>query len=369
MQETKTIRVAHVIGRMVNGGVEAVVFNYYRNIDKEKYQFDFFYDTDSTVEPLQELIDMGARFYLIPAYKNVKEYSNRLIQLFRENEYQIVHSHMNTLNVFALRAAKKAGVPIRVAHNHSTAGKGETKKNILKYMLRPFATIYPTHLAACSHYAGEWLYGKKREFTVFNNAIDTKKFRYNEEIRLKLRKQLNIESKFVIGHIGRFCYQKNQEFLVDIFNEYIKINPNSILLLIGGGEELDKIKEKVNGLNLTEKVIFTGSVTNAYEYYQTMDIFVLPSRYEGLPVVGVEAQIVGLPCLFSDAMTKETKFTKQSEFINLSKSNDLWIQKIDEYKDITRIDNLELAKSSGFEIKTEAKKLEEYYKNLLNERV
>ncbi|MEG0578161.1 MAG: glycosyltransferase, partial [Bacilli bacterium] len=143
--DNQPIRIAHIIGKMMNGGVEAVVFNYYRNIDKNKFQFDFFYDADSTVQPSLELIEMGAKFYQIPPYQRIISYERELIKLFKLNKYKIVHSHMNTLSIFSLRAAKRAGVPIRIAHNHSTAGKGETKKNIMKYMLRPFAKIYPTH--------------------------------------------------------------------------------------------------------------------------------------------------------------------------------------------------------------------------------
>ncbi len=362
MDTKEPIRIAHVIGQMINGGVEAVVFNYYRHIDKTKYQFDFFYDTDSTMEPSQELIDMGARFYLIPAYKNVGEYTRELIRLFKENDYQIVHSHMNTLSVFTLRAAKKAGVPIRITHNHSTLGKGETKKNIMKYVLRPFAKVYPTHLAACSRYAGEWIYGKNTEFKVFNNAIEVKKYKYDPRVREEYRNKLGLTDEFVIGHIGRFCYQKNQSFLVDIFAEYQKVNPKSKLLLIGDGEDLEMVRQKVQKLNLQEKVIFLGSITDAYRYYQVMDVFVLPSRYEGLPVVGVESQIAGLSCLFSNAMTKDTKFSPSALFIDKDSTVSEWIMRIEDSKGNSRMTDEEVMLKSGFDIRYEVGKLEQYYK-------
>lgn len=245
-------RVAQVVGKMVNGGVEAVVMNYFRHIDRSKIQFDFIVDEDSTYIARDEIERLGGRIYIVPPYQKLNKYIPALIKLFRENQYEIVHSHINTLSVFPLYAAKKAGVPIRIAHNHSTAAPGEWKKNILKYTLRPFAKVYATHYAACSRYAGEWLFGKKSmergEVTIFNNAIDLDKFKYNENVRKEVRKELGLEGKFVIGHVGRFCFQKNQEYLIDIFEEVYKQNPNTVLLLVGDGPDRKKIEERVRKL-------------------------------------------------------------------------------------------------------------------------
>ena len=247
------IRIAQIVGKMNNGGVEAVVMNYYRHIDREKVQFDFIVDEDSTVIPKDEIESLGGRVFIVPPYQKLNKYIPALIKLFKENQYKIVHSHINTLSVFPLFAAKRAGVPVRIAHNHSTAAKGETKKNILKYMLRPFAKVYATHYAACSVYAAEWLFGKKTvaegKVTIFNNAIDLDKFKFDENIRNEVRKELGIEDKFVIGHVGRFCYQKNQEFLIDVFAEVYKQDPNAVLLLIGDGEDRKTIEEKIQKLS------------------------------------------------------------------------------------------------------------------------
>ena len=248
----RPIRIAQVVGKMVNGGVEAVVMNYYRNIDRSQVQFDFIVDEDSTYIPREEIENLGGRIYIVPPYQKINKYIPALIKLFKENKYKIVHSHINTLSVFPLYAAKKAGVPVRIAHNHSTAAPGEWKKNILKYTLRPFAKVYATHYAACSEYAGEWLFGKKSmqrgEVTIFNNAIDLDKFKYDENVRNEVRKELGLENKFVIGHVGRFCYQKNQEFLIDVFEEVYKQDPNAALLLVGDGPDRKKIEEKVKKL-------------------------------------------------------------------------------------------------------------------------
>ena len=247
------LRIAQIMGKMVNGGVEAVIMNYYRNIDRSKVQFDFIVDSDSTFIPREEIESLGGRIYIVPPYQNIRKYIPALVKLFKQNKYQIVHSNINTLSVFPLFAAKKAGVPVRIAHNLSTAAKGETKKNILKYILRPFSKVFATHYVACSEYAGEWLFGKKAmksgKVTIFNNAIDLNKFKFDEKVRNEVRKELGIEDKFVIGHVGRLCFQKNQEFLIDVFEEVHRRNPNSVLLLIGDGEDREKIKRKIKNLS------------------------------------------------------------------------------------------------------------------------
>ncbi len=367
MNKKEPVRIAHVIGQMVNGGVEAVVFNYYRRIDKSKYQFDFFYDTDSTLSPPQDLIDMGARFYLIPAYSNPMPYMKALTQLFKENKYNIVHSHMNSVSVFVMRSAKKAGVPIRLAHSHSTAAKGETKKNIIKYMLRPFSKTYPTYLAACSVFAGEWLFGKKAKFEVFNNAIEIEKFKFDEEIRNELRNKLDLSNKFVIGHVGRFCYQKNQEFLVDVFKEYSLINDEAVLMLVGDGENMEMIKEQVNKLNLNDKVKFIGSVTDVYRYYQAMDMFLFPSRFEGLGMVAIEAQVSGMNVICSSDVPKEAQITDKIKFISLSEDAKNWASQIVDDREIKRETDNEKVDNSGYCIETEVLKLENRYDKLLSE--
>jgi len=312
MDSNKPIRVAHIIGKWLGGGVEAVVMNYYRHIDRSKFQFDFFCDSDSTNIPYEEIESLGGKVYLIPPYQKVSSYQKELTKILKENNYKIVHSHINTLSIFPLRAAKKAGVPIRIAHSHSTTNKQEWKKNILKQILRPFSKMYATHYMCCSELAGRWLFGNKEydkgNVYLLNNAIDIDKFKYNKVIRDRIRKEYNIsKDTLVVGHIGRFVKQKNHEYLIDIYNEIYKQNKNSILLLAGQGPLMDSIKTKVKELNLSNNVKFLGQINNPNELYQAMDVFVLPSLYEGLPVVGVEAQSSGLLCILSTSMTKETK--------------------------------------------------------------
>ena len=268
-------------------GVESVVMNYYRNIDKSKVQFHFICDEDSTDIPYEEIEKLGGKVIIVPPYQKLFKYQKELYKIFKENSYKIVHSHINALSVFPLRVAKKAGVPIRIAHSHSTSNKKEWKKNIVKNILRPFSKVYANHFFACTKHAGEWLFGKKiierKELNVINNAIDLKKFEFNEKTREDLRKELGIkEDTMVIGHIGRFMKQKNHDFLIDVFNELIKKNENSILMLIGQGPLLNDMKQKVRDLKIEDKVKFIGQVTDVEKYYNIMDIFLFPSIYEGL---------------------------------------------------------------------------------------
>lgn len=178
----KPIRIAMIMGKMLGGGVEAVVLNYYRHIDKEKFQFDFIIDKNSSVVPDEEIIGLGGRIYLVDSYSNLKQFNKDLKQLFIENNYKIVHSHINTLSVFPLRIAKNCGIPIRIAHNHSVTAPGEYKRNTLKYLLKIFSKVYPTHYLAPTMRTARWLFWgniKKNNLLILNNAIDTKKFRYN----------------------------------------------------------------------------------------------------------------------------------------------------------------------------------------------
>ena len=363
---TEPIRVAQMMTDMNYGGVEMVVMNYYRHIDRTKVQFDFFALEGSAVPQREEIEQLGGRVYIVPKYMHLPEYEKEIIRLFKQNQYKIVHSHMNTLSVFSLWGAKKAGIPNRIAHNHSTAGKGETKKNIIKYALRPFAKIYPTKLCACSQYAGEWLYGKKAEFQVFNNAIDLSRYSYDPQKAAAVRKELGLEDKFVVGHIGRFCYQKNHDFLIDIFNEIHKQRQEGVLLLIGEGELEQDIRNKVMALGLEDSVRFMGKQKDTSKFYQAMNCFVLPSRYEGLPVVGVEAQAAGVPCVMADMVTPETKILESTTFVSPEESAVNWAMAVlESASHYQKKDTSAEMRKAGFDIITEAEKLESFYYELL----
>ncbi len=369
MERSEPIRVAQIIGKWVGGGVESVVMNYYRNIDKTKIQFDFICDEDSTNIPYKEIEQSGGKVILIPPYQKVLKYHNKLKNVLKEGNYKIVHSHINTLSVFSLFAAKCAGVPVRIAHSHSTTNKKEKKKNLLKQVLRPFSKIFATDYMCCSELAGRWLFGNKEyddgNVYLLNNAIDLNKFKYNEKLRRKKRAELNIsDNTLVIGHVGRFVEQKNHRFLIDVFNEVHKQNNNSILLLAGQGPLMEEIKEKVKNLGLEKYVKFLGQRNDIDELYQAFDVFCLPSLYEGLPVVGVEAQATGLLCVFSDDMTKETKVLDTTELLSLDQNPKEWADIIlEEHKNFKRVNTKKEICDKGFDIENEILQIQRYYEN------
>ena len=316
MSQEEPIRVAQVMGKMRGGGVEAVVMNYYRHIDRSKVQFDFLVDSDSTLIPREEIEALGGRVFKIPPYQHVAEYQRELQRLFEQEGWRIVHSHINALSVFPLRAAKKAGVPVRIAHSHSTSGKGEHVKNALKTVLKTQSNRYPTYRFACSKFAGEWLFGKGADFEVVYNAIDLSRFRFNAGARAQARADLGlVGNQFAIGHVGRFTAQKNHAFLIDVFTEVVKRRDDAVLLLVGTGEAGASVKALVDERGLTERVKFMGQRNDVNRLYQAFDAFVLPSLYEGLGLVGVEAQVSGLPCLLSDSITREVDVTGECKFL------------------------------------------------------
>lgn len=366
--DNQPIRVAHVIGKMLAGGVESVVFNYYRQMDKTKVQFDIYYDADSTVLPPQDLLDMGANFIKIPPYQSLFAYLKALKKHFKENNYTIVHSHMNTLSVFALFAAKCAGVPVRIAHNHSVPGKGEFIKNVLKYTLRMGCKWFSTDYFACGEKAGRWMFSDKTfdsgKVKVINNAIDFERFSKDENITQSLKAQLNLEGKLVVGNVGRLTYQKNHDFLIDIFCEIAKLRPESVLLLVGDGELRKELENKVASLELSDKVIFVGKTPTPEHYYPLMDVFVMPSHFEGLPVTSIEAQVNGVASLFADTITKELVISDACLFLSLEDSAKKWAECAIELseKEQSLTDN-----SNKFNIKHTAPDLQNWYINKTNE--
>lgn len=314
------MRVAQVLNRMDSGGIEAVVMNYYRHIDRSRVQFDFYFAEGSTFPQRQELERLGAGIYPVPAYSRPLAYHRALYMAFKQRGYKVAHAHLSTMSVFALLAAWRAGVPVRICHNHSTAAWGEGKKTLLKYLLRPFNKLFATDWFACGEKAGRWMYGdrafEKGKVHVMPNAIETEKFSFDPAARARLREELGIpRAAFVVGHVGRFTYAKNHEFLLQVFALLKQQRPGCKLLLVGEGELEQKVKNKAAELGLQNDVIFTGARSDVAKLYSAMDVFCLPSRYEGFPVVALEAQANGLPFLFSSEITGEAAYTKAAKQI------------------------------------------------------
>ena len=334
MMEKEPVRVLQIIGIVCGGGVEAVIMNYYRHINRNKIQFDFVVDGYEKTALDDEIKSLGGRVYHVEPYKkNIFRYMSQIYHIIRDNHYDIVHSNMNTLSVFSLFPAWLAGAHQRILHNHSTAVRSEGMRSVMKIILRPFAPLFANRYAACSRLAGDWMYGKKMmasgKVTVINNAIDLDEYAFSQELRGKYRHELNIpDDEFVVGHVGRFMYQKNHAFLIDVFREVARQNPKAILMLVGDGELRPEIEKKVAAYNLTDKVRFLGLRKDVKQLYNCMDVFVLPSWYEGLPVVSVEAQANGLICFFSNNVTYESNLTKSTNFLSLESGADVWAKKI-----------------------------------------
>ena len=361
----KPVRVAHVIGKMVGGGVEALVMNYYRHMDRNQVQFDFIIDSDSTVVPAEEIESLGGRLFEVPPYQHLGAYQKALGDLFAEKDYPIVHSHINTLSVFPLRVAKKAGVPIRIAHSHATMGKGETKRNLMKLALRPFANAYPTSRVACSRYAGEWLFGKGADFTVVPNAVELDRFRPDAVIRDEVRAAWGVDDGCcVVGNLGRMESTKNQAFLIETFARMHAEHPDSLLVIAGCGSLRGRLEEKAHDLGLADCVIFPGQVSDVCRLYQGMDVFALPSLYEGFGMAFFEAQVAGVPSVVSNRVSKEVVLTGGCKVLPLEDgveawASDIWAQfQNGNRKDVPR------EVFERFDIDRASKKLEMFYMNL-----
>lgn len=369
------IRILHEVTIMNTGGIETLLMNIYRNIDREKVQFDFMLHRDIEGFYDEEIKSLGGRLYYGMPFNPLKHksYLNSLddVLLEHKNEYKIIHAH-NDFSMFTLRAAKKVGIPIRICHSHNSKPRFDKKKYIFKKYNKIKLKNYTTHMFACSNKAAKWLYGNKAveegRVKLINNGIEPEKFIYNETIRNDIRKQLNIENKYVIGHVGRFDTQKNHKFIIKVFNEVLKSNKDSVLILIGEGGLKEEIKEQANTFGIINNIIFIDATYNVNKYIQGMDLFLFPSLYEGLGIVAIEAQAAGLQCVVADTIPREAFITKNIHALSLKESLENWSKEILKYNNgYERKDTSEIIRKSGYDIKEVAKGLEEFYLSCAND--
>ena len=323
------IRVLQCVNNMHRAGLETMLMNYYRNIDRSEIQFDFLTHRPDRADYDDEIKSMGGKIYYAPRLypHHYPEYFSYMKRFFAEHpEYKIVHSHIDAMSYLPLLAAKGAGIPVRIAHSHNTAVDFDFKYPLKRYfqMKLPSAA---THYCACGQKAGEFLF-RGRHFDVIPNAIDSGRFLFDPVARKRKREELHIEDQIVIGHVGRFSEQKNHGFLLEIFDRVLQLNPASVLLLIGTGEKEAEMQEKAKKMGLGDRIRFLGSRSDVNELYQAMDVFVMPSLYEGVPVVGIEAQFSGLPCVFSDKVPQEVCFTSNCKTVSLTVGSQRWAEQI-----------------------------------------
>ena len=363
------IRVLHVVTTMNRGGLETMLMNYYRHIDRNVVQFDFLEHRDNESDYDQEILALGGRIFRLPKLNPFSIlYHKKLSAFFRHHqEYKIVHVHQDCLSSIALKAAYQNHVPIRIAHSHN-ASQDQNIKIVVKKALMKSIPRYATQLFACSKEAGDWMFSGS-DYQIVKNAIDTKLFLFNKKKRALIRKNLGIpDSKLVIGHVGRFNYPKNHDFLIDIFYEIQKLNKNSILLLVGIGDLETSIKEKVVRLRLADKVMFMGKRNDVNELMQAMDVFVFPSNYEGLPVTLVEAQASGLPVIKSSNVPDQCALTPLVVSLSLELSASDWAKAIIKIeKGYVRKSTSEYIFKHHFDIENNAEWLQKFYQEKFNE--
>lgn len=352
------------------GGLTGYICQNYRWIDKRKVQFDFLtYDEELAFQ--SEFEKEGARFFTIPRPIHLFSFIKKVNAIIKNNQYELIHFNLSYANIIPVLVAYACGVKIIIIHSHSTAIDSKKVsirffKNIVHKIGRKILKHVCTDFIACSQKAGQWMYTsevlRSGKFHIAKNAIDIGKYRFNREKRVVLRDELGIgNDTFVVGHIGRFSFQKNHEFLIEIFKEIYKRNENSRLILIGKGENEVKIKQMVNMYGLCDKVLFLGYREDIPELMSVMDCFVLPSRFEGLGIVGVEAQAAGLPAFFSTEISKELELTTLSYSLSLNDDPKLWAVKILQVNGKNR-GNFELKLiAEGYDIRTEIGEMLKFY--------
>lgn len=360
-------RIAVVMGKMHSGGKKNLVMEYYRHIDRSKIQFDFICDADSQAIPKDEIEAGGGRVYEIAPYQNIFKNMRDMRRIFKKNAYPVVHAYNSTMNLFPMAAAKQCGIPVRISESLSMAHEGDWK-TILKKLLRPMSKCFANYYMSCGDACGRWQFGDKwfdaGKVDVFKTVINTEFNAFHPEIRERTRKAMGWQDKIIIGHIGRFTYQKNSIRLIEIFAAIAKKEPQAVLCLIGDGELKADMMSKIDELGIASQVRYLGRREDIQQFYNAMDCFLLPSLYEGLPVVGLEAESCGLPVFFSTEVTREANVCELGHFIDLKESEDAWADKIlkatKENMPIRRSHAKEVA-DAGFDSRSEAQRMQDYY--------
>ncbi len=363
------IRILHVVTSMEKGGIENMLMNFYRKTDRNKVQFDFLVHTKEKAEFETEIEALGGKVFRLEQERSVRNffgYMKSLTDFFKSHgEYKIVHSHINSLSVFPLYAAKKAGVPIRIAHSHYAIVK-MSETTLFRQVVKKALPFCANYFFACTPEAGRCLFGKKAvengKVTVIKNGIDCNLFALNEEKRKEMRKMLSFsKSDTVLCHVGRFDKYKNQSFVLEILSALKKRGVNAKLLFLGIGEDFEKVKGLSKTLGLQKNVIFAGVVPNVYDYLQVADVFVFPSIFEGLPLTLVEAQANGLPVFVSSAVSKECDMSKTVQFLPLENGADFWADEIQKAMPFERTDNIEKICKTGYDSAQSAEFLQKFY--------
>lgn len=360
--------ILQIAAHLTIGGAEKVARDIGIYANEKEYEIHYVIFDDDIGEYGKEILDKGCKIFKFrePA-ENYAEYFRELKKLMSQYRYTAVHAHTMFSIGWVMLAAKQMGIPVRVSHAHSAlVDNASFLKRIYESVMRSLILKYSTDLVACGEKAGARLYGEKvykERGTLILNGIDTEKFRFRQQTRDDLRKKLNLQTKFVIGHTGRLVDVKNQSFLIDLMPEILKQKENAVLLLIGDGEDREMLEERVKSLNLEDKVIFAGMITNVEDYLNVMDVFAFPSWYEGMPLSIIEVQSNGLPCVISDTVPRDVFLTDLIKPLSLESEKSLWIETILNSHRTDKTDYPAELKKAGFDAQTAMEKVYSLYEN------
>lgn len=370
------IEILQVVSTLDTGGVETLLLNYYKHIDRSKFHWTFVFPADEIRNigmcemPLKEL---GADIYTLPRrqpnfFKHLLSYYFFIMK--SKHRFDIVHSHLDEMNTFYLGIAMILGIKKRISHCHVAFTKRGFFREFVCFLAKPLLQLTCTHKFACSYSAANFLYGNDKHVFIMKNAIDINHFKYNHIIRDNIRNKYNIDEKdVVIGCVARFFYQKNHQRLINIFSEYFKLNPYSYLVLVGNGPLEHDIRQQIDNLKLGERVIFTGLTKKVGEFLNSFDCFVLPSRFEGLGIVYIESQVNNLHTFATkERVPVEVKISPYMHFISENENDINWAKQINEtitqFKN-NRKETTYFAENAGYEISSAAGVLEKKYCSII----
>jgi glycosyltransferase involved in cell wall biosynthesis len=368
------VYVLHITGALEAGGVETMLYNYYKYMNREKVKFDFVVFGAEEGPYEKKFKELGANVYHIAPLnkKNIIKHLSQLKDIIEfKRKYQVVHVHRNMISYIYLILARLLNIPVRIVHGHSVDNVIGKTRIIKNFFYRKLNRFFATNYFACSLSVAKYMFGEKLinkgDVVLINNAIDLSEFKYNQITKEEIRNNYNLIDKYVIGNVARFSELKNHNFLIEVFYEVNKIDENCVLLLIGEGELEDSIKEKVNQLELDSKVLFLGARFDIPRLLHAIDLFVLPSKLEGLGIVLIEAQAVGIKCLVSDNVPKEVNITHNIEYLSLNMDSKYWadtIINIQNKRELHGFETEKLLANAGFDISLESRKLEDFYLSL-----
>lgn len=369
----RPLRVAYIEGKMNSGGKKTLTMQYFQNFTPNEVEVWFVCDRDSNAVPEEEIEVSGGHVAWVAPYQHIFQNMRDMRHLFDEVSFDVVHAWDSTMNLFPLCVAKKACVPVRISESLSMAHQGEPK-TILKLILRRFSHLYATHYLACGEDCGRWQFGDslfdEGKVDVFKTAITSERYAYDPQLRVRVRSKLGVpEGAPLVGFIGRFAYQKNPMFLLEVFREIVRLRPEARLLLVGDGEYREQMLTYIDAQGIQGNVIYLGRREDIVGFYQAMDCFLLPSMYEGLPVVGLEAQCAGLDVFFSDEITREAAFCELGHFYPLSDGAEAWARSMLAVMNasVPRCSRAEECVAAGYDARSEAKRLSSYYQRAVSE--